>query len=529
LVISKIVDEYLFKHNEERSALKDLIEFCSDTKIDTELTDRKNNIHNDLKEYFQPGAHIPENLNLLQNAQRVLTELKISQVFFVADNNHDLIPLDIDTHTIADNGRGEPEHIHHDFRYLFVCDDEFDIPQPPRTWIWTDIPELIKENTFLNLVDKVQFLWSNEFSEKQFYYSIVEKIQVNKKVAFIAIQHFLPGVDHFFRSLAAIGKIALAIPKPKSKIKENVERLKIFYPVYELKRENILADEKIKEVFEQNNSIIIFDIGGWFAGSINELFRLYPNKIIGVIEDTENGAQKYEKLDPLPCPVINVARSPLKLNEDTLIGLSIVFSADSILREQNKLLKYMSCGILGYGKVGKSIADDLMAKSIKPMVYETDPLRLIQANNDGCLIGNRDDLLESCDAVFCATGQKSISTKDLSKLKRGAYIFSVTSADDEFDFDEISSMYNEQQISTYVTRYYSFENSIFLVNKGNAVNFIHKAVVGDFIHLVKGEMLMALNSLVNDCKLGSELIELTRPEREEIAKIWLKSFHNLDI
>jgi S-adenosylhomocysteine hydrolase len=551
VIISKIVDEYLSKHRDESAALHDLIVFCKDAKTDAALTDRRNFTqhitssailvsrktrrmlkiyHKDLKEYFQPGGHIPEGSNLLQNARGVLAQHDISQVFFVPDNHHELIPLDIDTHTIPANGRGEPEHVHHDFRYLFVCDEEFNYSHAPGTWIWTDIPELIKENTFMNLVDKVQFLWSNEFSEKQFYQSIVEKIAITKPVTFIAVQHFLPGVEHFFRSLTTIGKIGLAIPKPKSLIEEIGDRLSSFYPIYNLNRENVGTDEKIKEVIEQNDNVIIFDIGGWFAGSISVLCRTYPDKIIGVIEDTENGHQKYEKLDPLPCPLISVARSPLKLNEDTLIGLSIVFSADSILRQQNKLLKYLSCGILGYGKVGKSIADDLMAKSIKPIVYETNPLRLVQANNDGCLIGNRNDLLANCDAIFCATGQKSICTTDLSKLKRGAYIFSVTSADDEFDFSAINSTYKEENIGKYVTRYYSFENSFFLVNRGNAVNFIHNAVVGDFIHLVKGEMLMALNSLLSGPdKLTSEIKELDNSDREQIARIWLRSFHNLNI
>lgn len=481
--------------------------------------------HDDLKEYFQPGGHISNGISSYRNAVKNLEELGITEFRFLGDIHHDLIPLDIDTHTIPGNDRHE-EHLHHDFRYLFVCDEEFSVPNCNHEW--ASIPELIKENTFMHLVDKVQFLWSSEFYEKQFYNAIVENVVQKEDVTFIAVQHFLPGVEYFYRALDGIGKVGLAIPKPKSKVEEITSRMSDYYRVHDLDRDKILSDAKLKHICNESQKIIFIDIGGWFASEINELCRLYPDKVLGVVEDTENGVQKYEKISALRCPVVSVARSPLKINEDTLIGLSIVFSADSLLRQQNKLIKYLTCGIFGYGKVGKSIAQDLMAKSIKPIVYEKNPVRMVQAYNDGCNISERNDLLEKCDIIFGATGQKSIETKDLDKLKRGAYIFSVTSADDEFEFSDLDNAYKKEEISEHITRYYLFEKSFYLANKGNAVNFLHNAVVGDFIHLVKGEMLLALNPLLKGGLIAG-IHELDIEERKKVAHVWLKSFHGLDI
>lgn len=62
---------------------------------------------------------------------------------------------------------------------------------------------------------------------------------------------------------------------------------------------------------------ILLDIGGYFA-SIAQI----PNLPIEcIIEDTENGIQKYENvIDQIEYPLFSVARNPLKKNEDYLVG-----------------------------------------------------------------------------------------------------------------------------------------------------------------------------------------------------------------
>jgi hypothetical protein len=47
---------------------------------------------------------------------------------------------------------------------------------------------------------------------------------------------------------------------------------------------------------------------------------------------TENGLHRYLCHEKPPCPVFSVARSPLKDSEDYLVGQSVVFSAEALLR-----------------------------------------------------------------------------------------------------------------------------------------------------------------------------------------------------
>ena len=65
-------------------------------------------------------------------------------------------------------------------------------------------------------------------------------------------------------------------------------------------------------------------------------------------------------------------------------------------------------------------------------------------------------------------------------------------------------------------------NYFFLVNDGNAVNFIYNAVMADFIHLVRAEMILAINGLPGYAP--GKISTVPTDIRENIAESWLKVF-----
>jgi adenosylhomocysteinase len=117
---------------------------------------------------------------------------------------------------------------------------------------------------------------------------------------------------------------------------------------------------------------IVLDIGGYFAAIASAMKARFGSRMIGIVEDTENGYQKYMAAFPrVPdFPLVSSARSPLKKPEDSLIGLSIVFSTEAKLCTRNMILLNKTALVLGYGKIGCSIAESLRRRDVDVYVSE---------------------------------------------------------------------------------------------------------------------------------------------------------------
>jgi adenosylhomocysteinase len=164
-----------------------------------------------------------------------------------------------------------------------------------------------------------------------------------------------------------------------------------------------------------------------------------------------------------------------------------------------------------------------MLRGVKPSVFDINPIRRLEAYNYLCSAPNRARVIQNSDVLFCATGNQALNILDFRQLKSGCFVFSVTSSDDEINLSYLNSEYNREEVAPNITKYSNFNNHFYLVNKGNAVNFIHKAVLGDFIHLVRGEMIYALGLLLSK-RPQAGLHELTLEERRIVAETWMNTF-----
>lgn len=99
---------------------------------------------------------------------------------------------------------------------------------------------------------------------------------------------------------------------------------------------------------ERPSFVRAIDVGGYYARILNELIEVFSGRIMGVVEDTENGYQRYLELDHLPCPIFSVARSKLKVPEDYLAGPSIAFSVEMLVRGRGDVLAGMEACVIGY-------------------------------------------------------------------------------------------------------------------------------------------------------------------------------------
>ncbi len=347
---------------------------------------------------------------------------------------------------------------------------------------------------------------------------------VNQNIDIILVTHLLPDRPAFLKALSKIGKVVAIIPKPKSINKETLHIIKKRYPIINFTREDMNNSKKIIRFIKKvtKRKFIILDIGGYFSYTFNDIAKHFGDKFIGVVEDTENGVQKYESLKELKKPIFSVARSPLKYAEDILVAYSTVYSADTILRERNEIVGGKKAGVIGFGKIGQHIARELEAKRARVQVYDKDQVKLVQAAAEGFDIENKKRLLNNSQLIFCVTGKQALNNKDLEKLRGEKYIFSITSSDDEFNFNN-NFRKHKIELNSFGTTLVNSRNKIHLVNNGNAVNFLHDAVIGNFIYLVQAEIITcALKLLAKE--YSNKIHELESKDWQKIGANWIKVF-----
>ena len=277
---------------------------------------------------------------------------------------------------------------------------------------------------------------------------------------------------------------------------------------------------------------IIIDIGGYFAPTVKKLQVEAASKgrVIGIVEDTENGHQLYaqairkltrEETDRVP-PIITVARSQIKDSEDYNVGKAITDAVDHILRtvDYTHLAESKTILIIGYGKIGSAAATVASEKTRgSVLICEKEPVRRLKASAHSFPVVELETALPQADVIICCTGNKCLTHEHLSLIKDNAYIGSCTSKDGEFDKTFLSSLNkisidkkhtkqpgedrkaavfqkeilseNKGKDSPLITRYTIAGKTINLLNDGNSVNFVEKAVHGYFIQGVLAALATA--------------------------------------
>lgn len=168
-MLQQLLDDYLARFPEERVKLASLLKQIAD---DEKMNDRRNFhghitgsgillspdrskillIHHKLfNRWQQPGGHweSDEESDPLEAARRESIEeagIEIAD-YLAVDPANQLVPIDIDSHEVpARPEKDEPEHWHHDFRYIFVAKSEKLTHQEAEVsgakWFPLDAPEI---------------------------------------------------------------------------------------------------------------------------------------------------------------------------------------------------------------------------------------------------------------------------------------------------------------------------------------------------------------------------------------------------
>ena len=360
-----------------------------------------------------------------------------------------------------------------------------------------------------------------------FFADVVKAQNCGKaKTCCLVITHFLAERPFYLNALNETSAIAKVFAKPKSLIRRIWDEVEKLYPVDVADRVRLGDPGYLETQIDSaipDDAFLLMDLGGYFADAGPALRDRYGARFLGVVEDTENGHKRHLS-GSAAYPVFSAARSPLKASEDFLIGQSIVFSLEALLREWGAILQGRSVCVIGYGKLGQSAAQLIKQRGSNVRVYDIDPVKLVLAKAHGFVVSSSLRASIACvDTVICATGNRSLDTQTISWLMPDCIVATVTSSDDELRLDGIDDYYKRETLTEHIARYSNAQHSFVLLNNGHAVNFIHGASVGYYIFPVQAELIASAAALVRgEGRPG--LCEIQDVERRRIGNIWLDHF-----
>ncbi len=401
-------------------------------------------------------------------------------------------------------------------------------------------------------LDTINYLSDDDYRAEMFLKETAQKISAAaiakfgaQKPVFITVNHIVPTILPYLSALSSIGDIAMIIPKGKSPDPQVHRDLQAAYGdnyrlqqntdnTYSLTmtRTMLGSPEKVLQILNdvqqryRGRPIIIIDIGGYFVNTLKippSAFGSNQINLVGIVEDTENGHQKYEQANKdrkNGIPLYSVARSELKKTEDYCVGKSIVEATDTLFRIKKHTIseRIQTVGVMGYGKIGSSIAEHLRRKNMHVFVSEVIPLRAqLALSNDHNVVFDSEHpevgykkLFQKTNIIFGATGQKALKIADLKEwlvYQDVIYLSSCTSAVDEYDFDPLCLNFDDSDFECYRKDDQVLEfttvaadgktKKVVFFRGGDAVNFCFGGVNGPYIYSVQAALLTAASKLFN--------------------------------
>jgi len=352
-----------------------------------------------------------------------------------------------------------------------------------------------------------------------------------RKTRLLLVHHLLPTHTPFFRILIEFFQDVVLIPIPYSYDAEAAAdldnpNLQIDLPE-SLESLQSKISSWIDRFVENQEPFLIIEVGGYSAQCIYEKADILSESLICVIEDTENGMRAHEtslKRTTVPWTTFSVARSPLKNSEDILTGDAIAFSLDRLLRQMHDLIVGKRVTILGFGKIGAGLGRALEKYKCEICVYDTNPIRRIDAYAHGFNALARNEAISSADVIVGVSGFNSLSGSDFQLLKDGVILASGSSKRIEFMVDDLLDLSkNIKILAPNITQYVLHSGkSVILLNDGKPINFIDRGIVGRVLELIWIEILCILSAR-SESSSSNKILELAPDTREMIASCWIKT------
>jgi S-adenosylhomocysteine hydrolase len=303
--------------------------------------------------------------------------------------------------------------------------------------------------------------------------------------------------------------------------------------------------KQLMKVLTPGAKIIILDDGGFVLKNVPDAV-LSKYKVIG-IEQTTSGVRLQKSFKSFP--VIHVATSAAKrIIEPPIVSEAVKIQLGAIIHN----LKPRIIGIIGYGHVGKAIANEFK-KQYNILVFDSNHGIANLNANYLCFSKTKDELFLNSDVIIGATGHDISDVKWLTESQGNKTLISVSSGDIEFNkllkncypylLDKLESPLQDLRIRTidgYILK---------LLRGGLVANFRGKpdSSPGHVIQMTRGLLFAAIIQIIEqyerlinsvgpvvlDPNLQKEVVDFwfqDQPNRiKDYSKGILTDFENIDL
>ena len=266
-----------------------------------------------------------------------------------------------------------------------------------------------------------------------------------------------------------------------------------------------------------------------------DLFR----RLKGVSEETTTGTARLyamEAAGKLPFPALTANNARCKHLFDNRYGTGQT-TLQAILRLTNRQIAGARIVVIGYGYVGRGIAEYARAMGAMTSVVETDPVRALEAHMDGHSVARSVDAVKGAQVVIAATGgMRAVSAPEFAHLAHDVVLANAGHHDLEIDVDALAqAALSQSESRPQITTYRLDRRDIHVLSGGALVNIAggsgHPVEIMDLTFAVQGigahhlinaglppglhVLPKALDDAIAAAKLASMGISLDRPRVEQ--------------
>ena len=231
---------------------------------------------------------------------------------------------------------------------------------------------------------------------------------------------------------------------------------------------------ELARAFLRTNPQILVDDGAWVTRLAHREFPQLVESMLGATEETTSGVRPLrvmEEQGELKIPVIAVNDSPLKYLFDNVYGTgqSCVMA---LLDLTNLQIAGRRVLVIGYGWVGKGVAQHATALGALVSVAEIDPIKALQAQHDGHRVCSVQAAAPDCEVVFAATGIAGVLTAEhLASMPSGVILCTAGGGDFELPMTFLRAQGEPRNLRDHIDEYQLDDGrAVIVVADGHCIN-----------------------------------------------------------